>query len=203
MLDCRLPDSDTHFTDATFELGHFYALLKYCKQKRLAVDGGAHVGVWTKAMARYFKEVIAFEPKKENFDCLVENVGQHANVKCFDYALGQDYSMGSIHSPVNPGNSGAGWVVPGGDFDIVPLDSFGLEDADFIKLDVEGFEPFALEGAKKTIEEFHPVILVEQKPITARYGLDYMAAGKLLEGWGYELKEKLNKDYIYAYPEPD
>ena len=88
-------------------------------------------------------------------------------------------------------------MVDGDDFDIVPLDEV-VEKADFLKLDIEGYEPFALRGAAKLIERSKPVILIEQKPITARYGLDYLMAGVLLEGMNYELAAQLNKDYIYV-----
>src|SRR5690606_11886840 len=47
---------------------------------------------------------------------------------------------------------------------IAPLDSRGLDEVDFIKIDVEGHELAVLRGASKTIEENRPVILVEVKP---------------------------------------
>ena len=192
----NLPDSDTHFRDVgILELGHIGKALEYVKKFKVAVDGGAHVGAWSAHLAVFFEIVLAFEPEPANFECLRSNVP--ANVECFPWALGEKRGRGSLHEPVNPGNSGAGWIVEGSDFDIVPLDEMAKR-ADFLKLDVEGYEPFAIQGAAKLIERSRPVILVEQKPITARYGLDYLEAGRLLEGMGYELAEQLNKDYIYV-----
>jgi hypothetical protein len=72
-----------------------------------------------------------------------------------------------------------------------------LPALDFLKLDVEGLEVFALEGAQKAIERYHPVVLVEQKQQTARYA-EWDAAGKWLEARGYELHSRHNKDYIYT-----
>ena len=42
------------------------------------------------------------------------------------------------------------------------LDEYNLPRVDFIKLDVEGMELDALEGASKTIERSRPILLVEK-----------------------------------------
>ena len=39
--------------------------------------------------------------------------------------------------------------------------SFGLPRPDFIKVDVEGFEKFVVEGAAKTIQQAKPVVVLE------------------------------------------
>ena len=44
----------------------------------------------------------------------------------------------------------------------VTLDEFDLPRVDFIKLDVEGMELEALEGADKTIKRSRPILLVEK-----------------------------------------
>lgn len=43
----------------------------------------------------------------------------------------------------------------------VTIDALNLPRVDFIKLDIEGMELEALEGARKTIERSHPIFLVE------------------------------------------
>lgn len=193
-----VPDSDTHFGSvAPLELGHIDRALQYVKDFEVAVDGGAHVGAWSIKLAERFKVVVAFEPDADNFKCLKANTPK--KVECYPYALGKERGKGALHAPVNPGNSGAGWVVEGDDFDVMPLDDLVVR-AGFLKLDVEGYEPFAIEGARRLIEKSRPVILVEQKQITARYGLGHLEAGKRLEAMGYVLAEKLNKDYVYVSP---
>lgn len=42
------------------------------------------------------------------------------------------------------------------------IDSLGLQDVDFIKIDVEGHEPKVLSGAARTIAEHHPAIYMER-----------------------------------------
>jgi FkbM family methyltransferase len=195
------PDSDTHFEEWTFEIGHLHELIPYITDKRVAIDGGAHVGAWTKIMALHFDEVKSFEPSPDNFACLEKNTEDLPNVQLFNCAIGEENGKGSLHSPVNPGNSGAAWLDEGDDFEIKMLDSFGFECVDFIKLDVEGFEPQAIQGAAITITRDKPVILVEQKEICARFGMHHMEAGRRLVDMGYRLLMKMNNDYVYAHPE--
>lgn len=192
------PDSDTHCSPSVLEPSHFSACLKYINNFRTAIDCGGHVGVWSVLMSEKFNSVISFEPSKDNYWCLFENTKNILNVKPINAALGSKKMSGSLHPPVNPGNSGSAWVVSGNDFEIIRIDDLNLKDVDYIKMDVEGCEPFVIDGAIETIKVFSPVILVEQKQITARYGIDYMEAGKILENIGYSMKEKLNNDYIYA-----
>lgn len=51
-------------------------------------------------------------------------------------------------------------VVPMGTVDGI-VDALGLDRVDFIKVDVEGFEPQVLKGALQTIERFNPIIYLE------------------------------------------
>jgi FkbM family methyltransferase len=77
------------------------------------------------------------------------------------------------------------------------LDSYGLfSDVDFIKMDVEGYEPNIIRGAIKTIESNWPVILCE-------INRGDFTAKELLESMGYELidvhhKNGLPHDYLFV-----
>ena len=197
-LGLWMPEMDTHFTARTFELSHLFPLLSYgqLREGDLVIDGGAHVGAWVKEFIRLGLNVWAFEPDPSNYEALVRNMGGEKGV-AINAALGEEAGRAALHPPVNPGNSGARWLVEGDEVDVVTLDSFELRPR-AIKLDVEGYEPQALRGAAKTIEKYRPVVLVEQKPITAHYGKPFDAAGKLLESWGYALAAQFNKDYIYV-----
>jgi FkbM family methyltransferase len=181
-------------TQDQFEHNHLDAAMALCTQKRVAIDGGAHVGSWSKTMARSFERVIAFEPNRDNYECLRANVGD--NVETMPCGLANRVGVGGM-TWENPRNGGAGYLKEGSDFVLVPLDSLFLDNVDFIKFDVEGFELFALQGAARTIERSHPVVLVEQKPQTARFS-EWDSAGEWLESRGYTLAAKMNKDYIYT-----
>lgn len=65
------------------------------------------------------------------------------------------------------------------------LDDFGLEDVDYIKVDVEGFERKVLLGGQKTISAFRPLIVIEQNDVRLADEEPY-AAKTYLESIGYK-----------------
>jgi FkbM family methyltransferase len=196
---CR-PETDTHFKgcNGPFEGKNLLKAVEICTRFGTVIDGGAHIGSWSVYLSNVFENVLSFEPLKSNYDCLVENTKNLPNVQTFMAALGDEDGRMSMHPPVNPGNSGAGWLMDGDDFDVITIDSLDLEELDFLKLDIEGYEPHAIAGALKTIKRFKPIVLVEQKPITARFGVPFDVAGQALENLGYKLRAKMNNDYIYS-----
>ncbi len=59
--------------------------------------------------------------------------------------------------------------------DVVAIDSFlpDLKKLSFVKIDIEGAELFALQGMRKTIDKFHPVIMLEINPFFLQgFGID-------------------------------
>lgn len=184
------------FQRGEFEINNLFTAMSLCKRFKVAIDGGAHVGSWSIHMAERFTDVYSFEPDDTNYECLWRNTQHLDNVHPKQKALGDSLGRGSIKREEGT-NSGAGYVVNGNAFQIVPLDIYHL-NVDFLKLDVEGFEYQALQGATETIEKNNPVILIEQKQKTARYGIDYLSAGKFLESIGYKLNQKICNDYIYT-----
>jgi len=75
------------------------------------------------------------------------------------------------------------------------LDSYGLRDVDFIKLDVEGYETRVLQGGMDTIQRFSPAILCE-------INRGDFSARQLLESIGYRCvdvyyKEGTPHDYMF------
>ena len=56
------------------------------------------------------------------------------------------------------------------------LDEFNLPRVDLIKIDVEGMELEALEGARRTIERSHPIMLIEKIKTDAAQLLQWLKA---------------------------
>lgn len=59
------------------------------------------------------------------------------------------------------------------------LDDYEFERIDFIKIDIEGYEFYCLEGAKNTLSKHSPVIYVE---ISDNY---FSKVDRLLRSYGY------------------
>jgi len=174
------------------------AALKRCTSFRLAVDVGAHVGLWSRNLMFAFDRVVAFEPVAEHRGCFQRNVtgiGQVGQVELLPYALGAKPGMVSIETEV--GSSGNSAVGGPGEIEMRTLDSFGLNDLDFLKIDTEGFEQNVLRGGEQTIKACKPVIVVEQKrEMASRFGLPTLGAIELLRGWGYLIAEEISGDYV-------
>ena len=197
--DMFLPASDRMFVQA-FEQGDAFdgkslrTALGYCKNRRTAVDGGAHVGSWTKVLNKQFDRVIAFEPSKDNYRCLQKNV---EGAEIYNKAVGESFRQVDIEI-TDPQNTGQNHVKEGEGIEMVPIDSLNLDNVDFLKLDVEGYEYNALLGASETLKRCNPVVLIEVNGLAQRYGFNDEDAKEYLVSLGYKLQEVVNKDYIYA-----
>lgn len=174
--------------------------LQHTKSKRVALDIGANVGLWSRDLVKHFDQVIAFEPVAMFRECLVHNVTS-ANLTVESVALGD--RQGLIKMVITEGNTGHTHVDPnaiGGDTEIKRLDSLNLPVVDYIKIDCEGFEYRVLQGAEQTIKRCRPVIVIEQKP-HEMYSKDYgqYAAIGLLEAWGMVKVDQVKDDWIMSW----
>lgn len=203
-----VPDNDTYFApfleQGGFQLDHLQAALGFVKNFGTAVDGGAHVGSWALEMAGAFDRVIAFEPADDTFECLSANVNGSGfiNVSLRNAALGAKTERGRIVDDTSRGgNTGSRFmqIAENGPILIEPLDALGLESLGFLKLDVEGFEYYALLGAEKTILQHRPVVLVEEKGFGRRYDLQPFAASELLRSWGADCVTKIGRDHVFVF----
>ena len=191
-----LPDGDTFFPRYfdqvdVFEGQNLLTALQFVKGWSVAVDGGAHVGSWSRYMSKLFSTVAAFEPHPDNFECLQANVWGLENVRCFNVALGKEPGEMALAA----GNNGGCWHrVEGAGVQVVTLPDFGA--LDFLKLDIEGFEADVIEGASELIEKYRPVVLIEEKALPHK-PLDY-AARRLLEQMKYKEVARCGRDVVFA-----
>jgi FkbM family methyltransferase len=172
------------------------------KRRRVAIDVGAHVGLWSFNLAHWFETVEAFEPVPEHRECFVENVVGVGVVVLRACALGAGPGMATILT--EKGSSGNSMIDMKGkaNVEVRTLDSFAFENVDLIKIDTEGFELFVLMGAEQTIKAWKPVIVVEQKRdhSAKHFGVASLSAVKLLESWGYKVASEISGDYFMVRP---
>jgi FkbM family methyltransferase len=204
------PDADTFMAreikpDGSYQRPHLDAALKHVTDFSCAIDGGAHVGTWSALMAGRFTRVIAVEPAADAFECLVQNMRPHANVECRNVALaGSNESGASLALDAKQsarGNTGGRYLsfAKKGSVVCQMVDSWSLKRLGFLKLDVEGYEPFALEGARETLCRCKPVVLFEAKQFhTDRYGLEPHAPEMFLASIGYRFLQAIGHDQIWG-----
>ena len=131
--------------------------LRYVESKRNCIDIGSHVGLWTRELASKLEQVYCFEPNPVFIECFKKNITE-TNVQLFQYGLSNNEHTASMKET----NSTMMNDEPGS-IQCRTLDSFNLNNIDFIKIDVDGFEVKVLNGAIETITRNKPAINIEMK----------------------------------------
>lgn len=214
-LGWYFPEKETHFQamlDKSVNKGgparYQYQVrdksIDFCSRRRVAVDIGANVGLWSKDLVKVFDQVLAFEPVEEFRQCLVKNVTE-SNFHVHHEALGNQNT--TCRMIVTEGNTGHTHVDPesigyqGQDhIHIITLDSLELPIVDYMKIDCEGFEFRVLQGSEQTIQRCRPIIVVEQKPHdTYRGEYGQLAAIAFLTNLGMTVLTTVKDDWILGW----
>lgn len=203
-----LPDHEQHLVEwmvkrdqavngkLTYQYHKLQAALGWVQEWRTAVDVGAHCGLWSMHLVRLFAQLHAFEPVAGHRECFAKNVGEGALL--YAVALGEQTGKVGIHTSAQ--SSGDSWVDGEGEIPLRRLDEFDLQAVDFIKLDCEGYELFALRGAEDTLKRCRPCVIVEQKPGRAqKFGLGETDAVAFLQGLGAKLRAEISGDFILSW----
>ena len=182
-------------------------VVKLLKPGDTVVDAGAFIGDYTVRMAKAVGEtgsVLAFEPNLDAYVCLEVNCRDCPQVRLEHCALSDIETTKSVFVE---SNVGASHLInarnEGPTIRTRTLDSFNLQHCDFIKIDIEGFEVFALRGAVETIKKFRPKIFIElNDSALSRYGFTKNDILKPLMGIGYRL-EFIDPKHNLSYPQLD
>lgn len=139
----------------------------------VVLDCGANVGVFVReALDAGAKLVVAIEPGPENLECLRRNFpSETAAGRVIVYGKGVWDKDDWLVLNVDPSNSAADSFVmqPKGATGglQLPLTSIDklvaelkLERVDYIKMDIEGAEQRALDGARQTLAAYHPRLAI-------------------------------------------
>ncbi|NJL10296.1 MAG: FkbM family methyltransferase [Calothrix sp. SM1_7_51] len=187
-----------------------YHLVQYVVSKLkpnfIMFDIGAHHGTYTLIVAYELKKrgwkglIHSFEPDPFNFSLLQYNVEQN---QLTDYVVlhnkgvsnltgkesflvntkeNSDNMIGSTKTLLNQENQSE--IYKQQELEVIKLDDFvgEISHVDMIKIDIQGGEYLALEGAKQLIEQNKPICLVEA-----------------VQGWATTLKvENILGDYNYS-----
>lgn len=172
------------------ELNNMRIILQALPENCVVLDGGANIGFVSVPVAQFIQakngKVYAFEPQRMIFNALCGTIALNNinNLFLAQKALGDkkgsvfvppvDYGTPSDFGMVELSHEEQGEAV-----DVITIDSLKLERLDFFKLDVEGYEVPALQGAQKTLKKFEPWCWIEywktgHDPIMECFkGLDY------------------------------
>jgi FkbM family methyltransferase len=163
-----------------------------CPKDALAVDIGANEGFFAGHLVPLARKVVAFEPLPQMLARLRKNYS--GKMIIHGVILSDREGQGELRYPsggymsatVAESNVSAvesGRVIESVMVDMATLDSFGLTNVGFIKIDVEGHEEAVLHGGLRTLKREMPNLMIEIEERHAPGALERVSA--LLLGIGY------------------
>lgn len=199
------PNYDSKLSRAVREVRGLNDVLPLVKQKRSAIQAGGACGIWAKKLSLEFDQVYTFEPDPLNFFCLCQNTKRCFNIIKFQSALGESHRFVELANK-NHNNAGSIYVMPSerSFTPMLTIDDLNLESLDFLCLDIEGWEFFALKGAKKTIEKCNPIIQLEVKPLKHNHNIfdgevvAFDSSARYLADLGYKEITRVRKDVVFS-----
>jgi len=161
--------------------------VKFVKKRSVALQAGAHIGIFPNHLAGIFDRVIAFEPDPNLFACFNRNA--LPNVEAYNFALTSVTGDVKFHGNV----SGVGHVADDGKLTVKGFAYDEMDvDVNFIHLDVEGHEVEALRGAASMIEACSPVLQLEILPRFRDGIYDYV------QSIGYRVACDTCRDHVFV-----
>jgi len=166
-----------------YEASELAFMQRYVKRGQTVLDIGANVGFFSVSMADHVGpqgRVYAFEPLQQNLALLERSIRENRmeeRIAVRGVVVGDEAGerqLVSLSLQEGAMNSGGAYlqmgapVPPGHTVQSVPMVTLDTEElrspVSFIKIDVEGAEPFVFRGAKRLLETDRPVILCEINP---------------------------------------
>jgi len=189
---------EEYFDNEAYERDEREIIKKLVKKDMVCLDIGANIGYHTVLMAKLARLVYAFEPEKSNQELLDKNIKENnlTDVGVFHCAVLDKDDTTTLHiaDPIHNGHYGMArtyhsrWCL--GDSQKVStmkIDSLNLKP-NFIKMDVEGSEFYALKGMINTLERYMPIIMMEfHPPSIEESGASPEKIWQLLKGLGYQI----------------
>jgi FkbM family methyltransferase len=177
----------------------------------IILDIGANIGIMTEYLARVHNTtVFAFEPIPHNLDVL-KKVITHFNLKnvnICNYALGNEDGEAEmvmpvinavkmqglshvVHDTITENNKGERFKIQVKKLDNIAEIMNTAKPVTAIKMDVENFEYFVLDGAKELLKKYKPIVYCELWDNENR-----KKCFDLMKSLGYEVKVLVNSGLV-------
>jgi FkbM family methyltransferase len=168
------------------EVQHMFKIIDTLPDNAVVMDGGTNIGTITVPIAIRLKHtnarILSVEAQRRIFYALAGTVALNDLYNVFLYNLALGETRGVVNMPdVNYGQTqDFGSVSVTGTADTIDylnyntvsmtnIDSFDLPRLDFLKLDIEGYEPGALRGGLETIRKYRPWMWIEYYDCVSTY----------------------------------
>lgn len=178
------------------------------KTSQIGLDVGAHRGYWSIFYGRSISNtgyIFCLEPNPKNYRQLLFNLAKNNFYRAIPMPLAAWKENAILYLEITEYSSMGGQVREFGRGDRVlgvSIDNLvrglGLPQVDWIKLDIEGAEVNALQGAAHTIRTYQPTLWVE-------YHQNRDLVIPTLQELGYIVREEVNfgngQGYLWAEPQ--
>jgi len=198
------PDSDQSMYLArnwVMDWDEFNFIRKYISSSDNVIDVGANIGVYVIWVSQFLDErgkIVAFEPDPVNYERLKAQI----NLNRIKFARAEKMALSNKKGvlKMSSGKNGENHVVSGkqqkyshklNEVKCTILDSYvdkmGMENIDFLKIDVEGFEKYVLEGAKNVLSsDCVDVVQLEVNNQSKKFQIEKTEGAKMLKKFGYD-----------------
>lgn len=138
-------------------------------ENEIFVDCGAYIGDSVMNYIKHcgaYKHIYAYEPNEKNFEKCHKNLAKYENITLRQAGVGlKSEELVLFEWEEDTSSASSGFMVPLGykgtkTSQVISLDEDIQEPVTFIKLDIEGFEIEAINGAKRHIAEDKPKLAV-------------------------------------------
>ena len=191
---------------------------RFINKDSVVIECGCHIGIHTIKIASLCNKLYGFEPMPDTYEVLSKNIILNNVNNSIIYKKGvadkEGFTKYSWISDNNPGGSGLDNNPMGKpsyinstdkniEVELTTIDSLNLDKLDFIKIDVEGYEPLVIKGGINTIRRHKPVIIMEVwKDHFGNVDIDY--ARELFKGLidiGYDITHAFGADFLFTPPQ--
>ncbi|MEX2484640.1 MAG: FkbM family methyltransferase [Brumimicrobium sp.] len=211
-MDVDISDYVGHYLYFGFKDEGHQKLYGLVKEGMKILDIGTNIGSTLLHFAKLTGDagfVYGFEPDTINYKACLKNLSLNdfKNIKVSNIGLGDENNEYDLYED-SDGNRGGNRIS----FDqnnnkrksritVEKLDHWSdknqVENIDLIKIDIEGFEYKALMGGEGLIRKNMPILFIELDDNNLKnVGDSALGLVKLLENWGYSIKNSLNNESV-------
>lgn len=195
------------YISGTYEPNSLILLKRLLSENSVFFDIGANVGIFSISASRWVGEggqVIAFEPSSRERKFLADNIllNDLTNVRVEPVAISKQSGLGILNLAIDKHNGQntlcrqfAYEGVSSGEtesVEVMTIDDYVCEHnisrVDVIKMDIEGAEYDALQGASETLKKMRPSLIFEVvKSALDKNGIEVLELEKWIRSHGYAL----------------
>lgn len=185
----------------------------YINEGETVIDVGANIGTWSLYASKLVGskgQILCFEPHPLHFNILERNIKLNNFKNLSVYNVGLSNEVSNLYFSNNLDTMNHILLEKSADSIVINVNklddyTFDLNKIDLLKIDIEGYELFCLQGGINTLKKTRKIIFESSSSLTSKFGYSNSEVIKLLSTLNFSVyktddfnrKFKLNNDYDY------